>query len=297
MSMAKIGLAKMGMAKMGLTKMSFVNMGLLSRRLAVLTFLISFLALAASCGTVADSIVIVAGSTSVQPYAEVLAEDYALIRPEVEVDVQGGGSSAGITAARSGTADIGMSSRHLKDSESDLWSVEIALDGLAVIIHPSNPINDLPLERIMDIYTGSIVNWRDLGGADANIHVIAREESSGTRSAFEELVMNKKTITPKAIVQDSNGAVRQLVSGDRHAIGFISLGLVDDSVKAIALGGVKATLENVQNLTYKLYRPFLLVCSHEPEGANKEFIDFILSAEGRRILTSEGLITKNGGEK
>jgi phosphate transport system substrate-binding protein len=226
----------------------------------------------------------------VQPYAEVLAEDYALLFPEKIIDIQGGGSSAGITAARSGTADIGMSSRALTDKEMDLWSCEIAKDGLAIIVHPDNPVNDLTLGQICGIYTGKITGWDELGGGKAKIHKIAREEGSGTRSAFESLVMGKEQISPKAIVQDSNGAVRQLVSSDRNSIGFISLGLVDHTVKALLLDGIAPVRENVINNSYGLYRPFILVTENEPSGLVRQFIDFVLSKEGQQILVHEGLV-------
>jgi len=245
----------------------------------------------AACGGRAENAVIVAGSTSVQPYAEILAEDFYHLYPEIEIDIQGGGSSAGITAAESGTADIGMSSRHLKESEAGLWAVEIAKDGLAVIVHPNNPIGDLSLAQIQAIYAQNILFWSELGGNATKIHVITREEGSGTRSAFEELVMGKELhITPKAIVQDSNGAVRQLVMDDPNAIGFISLGLVDGTVKALRLGGIAAMRENVIDGSYTLFRPFLFVAIEEPEGAARQFIDYILSSDGQQLLTREGLI-------
>lgn len=252
---------------------------------------LSLLLLAATaCGNQRDLTVIVAGSTSVQPFAELLAEEYLHIDPEGEVDVQGGGSSAGITAVESGTADIGMSSRTLKESERHLWSVEIAKDGLAIIVHPDNQVGDLSIRQLCGIYTGAVANWKEVGGADAKIHLITREEGSGTRSAFEELVMGEDAISPRSIVQDSNGAVRQLVSGDVNSIGFVSLGLVDDTVKAVRMDGVEPTWENISNGGYSLYRPFLYVTKYEPEGHVKSFIDYTLSAEGQRLLTSEGLI-------
>jgi phosphate transport system substrate-binding protein len=247
------------------------------------------------CSKKPDAAIVVAGSTSVQPYAEVLAEEYMIVHPKAEIDIQGGGSSAGITAARSGTADIGMSSRALKIDEQDLWYVVIAKDGLAVIVHPSNPIQDLSLQQIRDIYAASITDWSQIGGNKAKIHVIAREEGSGTREAFTSLVMGKSEITPRAIVQDSNGAVRQLVSDDPNAIGFISLGLVNDRVKALRLGGIAPTHDNVVNGSYNLSRPFLFIASAEPTGATRDFIDFILSEEGQRILSDEGLIPLSEG--
>jgi len=229
----------------------------------------------------------------VQPYVEILAEEYAILHPETVIDVQGGGSSAGITAVESNTADIGMSSRHLKESEQDLWSVEITKDGLAIIVNPKNPVGNLTLEQLCDIYAGGIVNWRQLGGEDKKIHIIAREEGSGTRSAFEELVMGERRISPRAIVQDSNGAVRQLVADDPYSIGFISLGLVDvgeKPVKALRIDGTEASRDNIINGSYKLYRSFILVAKEEPSGPILQFIDYIHSPEGRRILSDEGLI-------
>ena len=242
---------------------------------------------------------IIAGSTSVQPYVEVLVEDYVLLYPDRIIDVQGGGSSAGIQAVESLTAQIGMSSRNLRESEEYLWSERIAKDGLAIIVNPGNPVSDLTLDQIRSIYTADIVNWRELdeNGPDARIHIITREEGSGTRSAFEELVMDEKRITPRAIVQDSNGAVRQLVADDPNSIGFISLGLVnigERPVKALRIDGVLPTIMNVKNEYYKLYRSFLFVSLEKPTGNVMEFIEFIRSHEGQRIMEERGLIPEYG---
>lgn len=257
---------------------------------AAIALLVLLMCVLSACGGMRDSAVIVAGSTSVQPYAELLVEEFALRYPNSRIDVQGGGSSAGITAAESGAAEIGMSSRALKESERDLWSAEIAKDGLAIIISPDNPLGNLTLEQIRNIYTGAVTNWNELGGRDARIHIISREEGSGTRSAFEELVMDKSYITPKAIIQDSNGAVRQLVASDKNSIGFISLGLVDETVKAVKLGGIEPTWETVSDGSYSLYRPFLFISAGEPTGQAKQFIEFTLSQEGQNILINEGLV-------
>lgn len=258
-------------------------------RAAVIAAWVLSVNLLTSCNQARDGL-IMAGSTSVAPYAEILAEDFMRLHPGTNIDVQGGGSAAGITAAEAGIADIGMSSRSLKNEEQALWSVEIAKDGLAVIVNPQNPVGDLSLEQIRDIYAGTITNWKEVGGPDHKIHLIAREEGSGTRSAFESLVMGETWITAKAIVQDSNGAVRLLVGDDPNSIGFISLGLVNPAVKALKLGGVAATRENVVNGSYGLFRPFLFVSQSEPTGLIKEFVDFVLSREGQQILANEGLI-------
>lgn len=257
--------------------------------LIIFMIFVSIMILTSACGTNSEAVIIVAGSTSVQPYAEILAEEYELLYPEKVVYIQGGGSSAGIASVQSETADIGMSSRPLKDSEQ-VWSVEIAKDGLALIIHPDNPVQNLTLEQVRGIYAQTITNWNEVGGQDASIHIISREEGSGTRSAFEELVMDKEFITPKAIVQASNGSVKQLVSSDKNSVGFISLGLVDETVKSVRLDGVEATVENVMNGSYTLFRPFLFVTDTEPEGLAKQFIDFALSSEGQKILMNEGLV-------
>ena len=243
--------------------------------------------------------IIIAGSTSVQPYAEILAEEYALLNSDHEIDVQGGGTAAGITASQSGTADIGMSSRNLKEKELDngLWWIEIARDGLAVIVHPDNLIKNLTFEQLRDIYSGKILNWNEVGGQDAKIHLIAREEGSGTRSAFEDLVMGNQRITPKAIVQNSNGSVKQLVTNDQYAIGFISLGLVNNQVIALKLNGVAATHENIVNGSYELYRPYLFITKSEPTGTTKQFIEYVQSNEGQQILTKKGLIPIEKGIK
>jgi phosphate transport system substrate-binding protein len=259
----------------------------------IVPVLLALMCLLAACGGGRDAAFIIAGSTSVQPYIEILAEDYALSHPEKVIDIQGGGSSAGITAVESGTAEIGMSSRNLKESEMHLWSIEITKDGLAIIVNPDNPVSDLMPEQILGIYAGDITNWSQLGGRDARIHIITREEGSGTRSAFEEMVMDGRRITPRAIVQDSNGAVRMLVADDPNSIGYISLGLVDVGerpVKALLIDGVAPTRENVLNGSYTMFRSFLFVALREPEGYAKQFIDYVRSPEGQRVLAEEGLI-------
>ena len=260
----------------------------------LVAILILSMSLMTACGGRVDS-VIVSGSTSVHPYVEVLAEEFALLAPGNQVDVQGGGSSAGIMAVEYGIADIGMSSRPLREQEEHLWVIEIAKDGLAMIVHPQNPVNHLSLEQVRSIYTGALQNWSLVGGTDTRIHVIAREEGSGTRDAFEDLVMGGLRITPRAIVQSTNGSVRQLVAGDPNAIGFISLGLINEQVQGVYLDGVAPTAENVRNDSYSLYRSFLFVALERPTGLTAEFINFILSDTGKELMTQEGLVPTEKG--
>jgi len=232
----------------------------------------------------------VAGSTSIQPFADQWAEVFMARLPGRVINVQGGGSSAGIQAALSGAAQIGMSSRELKPEEKVLKEFIVAWDGLAIIVHPSNPVDDLSLEKVREIFAGRIISWKEVGGLDRKIHVVTREEGSGTRGAFQEMVMHGERITKKAIVQDSNGTVREVVAGDPYAIGYISLGLLEPRVKAIKLDGVEASIENVVRGNYKLIRPFILVTHGEPAQEARDFIQFILSEEGQNLIQKQGLI-------
>jgi phosphate transport system substrate-binding protein len=234
--------------------------------------------------------VIVAGSTSIQPFADRWAEVFDKKHPGVFVNIQGGGSSAGIQAAKSGAADIGMSSRALKLDEKDLLEIIVAHDGLAIIAHPSNPVHGLRQIEVRQIFSGEIPNWSYLGGPDKPITVVTREEGSGTRGAFQELVMGKERIFRGAIVQDSNGTVREIVANDPNAIGYISLGLVDRRVRTMALDGVAPSEASINAKTYKLVRPFLFVTRGELSGLAREFVDFILSPEGQDMARREGLL-------
>lgn len=228
----------------------------------------------------------IAGSTSMQPLSEELADAFMKKNPNVSVMVSGGGSSAGIKAAQNGTADIGASSRELTPEEKrGLTETVIARDGIAIIVNSKNSVSELTLEQIRKIFAGEITNWKDVGGKDAPIHVFTREEGSGTRGAFEEIVMGKdKKITGKAGVQNSTGAIRTAVEQDENAIGYISLGSVNEKVKAVAVDGVKPNEETVLNGAYKISRPFIYLTKGAPAGVVKAYIDFVLSPEGQKIV-------------
>lgn len=232
------------------------------------------------------------GSTSIQPFAELLAEEFHHVQPQANVpEVQGGGSTAGIQALRSGIADIGMCSRALKPEEAaELRPIVIARDGLAVIVHRSNPVGALSLLQVRGIFSGQITNWRDVGGRDMPVRPIVREEGSGTREAFMHSVMGKSRVSRKALVQESNGSVKELVHNDPGAVGFMSLGLVGHEVKAVAVDGVPPTPEAVTAGRYPLARPFLFVVKGDVRPEMQAFIDFALSAQGQKLLESEGLV-------
>lgn len=231
----------------------------------------------------------ITGSTSVQPLSEELASAFMEQNQGVEINVAGGGSGAGIKAAQEGTADIGASSRELKEEEKGLNETVIAKDGIAIVIHPDNAVEGLTLEETQKIFAGEITDWKDVGGEGGAINVFTREEGSGTRDAFEEIVMGDAKISAKAGVQNSTGAVRTAVSGDVNGIGYISLGSLDESVTALKIDDVEATNETIQDGTYKVARPFLYLTKEEPEGVVKAFIDFVLSAEGQEIV-ADGFI-------
>jgi phosphate transport system substrate-binding protein len=239
----------------------------------------------------------VAGSTSVEPFAELLGEEYMKTHPGSNIYVQGGGSTAGVVAARTHAANIGMSSRSLLPEEKDLLGITVARDAIAVIVHPRNPIRDLPPDKIVGIFSRRIKTWDELGWDSHPIVVVTREEGSGTRETFQKLVMKDEEITLAALVQDSNGAIRQVVSNDSHAIGYISLGLVNEKVKALNISGVEPTVANIEAGTYKLVRPFLFVFDKPPSGREKEFLDFVLSPKGQRLLEKEGLVPATFGAK
>ncbi|MBN1972489.1 MAG: phosphate ABC transporter substrate-binding protein [Sedimentisphaerales bacterium] len=257
--------------------------------LLLFVFLIFF----AGCKDSSDRPVNVIGSTSIQPFAELLAEEFLKINPDETIDVQGGGSTAGIQAIANEIADIGMCSRTLKEEENSVdTAIEIARDGLAVVVHKSNPVNDLTIEQIQMLFSGQIQNWKSLGGNDMPVRLIMREEGSGTREAFIKLVMDKKIVSRKALVQESNGAVKELVRLDPAAVGYMSLGLVGEELKSLHVNGVEPLAEQVKSGKYKLSRPFLFVLKTNSQlrPQAQEFIDFVLSDLGQKILESEGLI-------
>ena len=191
----------------------------------------------------------------------------------------------------SGAAQVGMMSRELAASENELTPVVIANDAIALVVHPSNPIEGLTKEQIRMVFSGEVTDWSQVGGQPGRINVVSREEGSGTRGAFDELVMEKTSVLARAVVQDSNGAVRETVAGDKAGIGYISLGLVDDRVKALPVGGAAPTIENARAGTYTLVRPFLFVHKGQLDTHAKDFVDFVTGEEGRRILSAEGLVT------
>lgn len=235
-------------------------------------------------------VVNIAGSTSVMPFTEKLAEHFMMEKPTFIINVQSGGSTAGIHACMTKTVGIGMSSRDLKDDEKALNEITICLDGIALIVHPDNPVKSLKLSQVRDIFSGKIKSWRQLGWLDRSIDAVTREEGSGTRGAFEELVMNKNEIDDGIMVQDSNGSVKEVVATDPYAMGYVSLGMVDERVAAVSVDGVKPTVKAIKSKRYKIVRPFLFLTLGTPTGDAMTFINYVLSKGGQELLKKEGLI-------
>lgn len=235
--------------------------------------------------------VTLAGSTAFQPFAEKLAENYAAAHPSVQIDVQGGGSAVGVQSALTGAAQIGMADLlELPPEAQSLTSTVVARDGIAIIVHSSNPLSGLKASQAREVFSGRIVNWKSLGGTDAPIRVISREEGSGTRRSFDKMVLGKEKLAAGALFQNSNGTIREAVASDPAAIGYLSIGLVNDKVKALAYDGVAPINENVKKGTYPLARPVYFLTKGTPSEAAKAFIDYVVSDEAQRILEHEGLI-------
>jgi len=229
----------------------------------------------------------VGGSTSVTPLMELFAEEYQKAKPHIKVNINGTGSGDGIKNAGV-LYQIGMSSRELTPAEQGqgLKETIVAIDGIAAIVNSANPVGDLSIEQIRNIYTGAITDWSQVsGGAKrGKIAVISREEGSGTRGAFEELVGFQGKLLAGANESTSTGAIKAGIAQNPDAIGYISLGSVDDTIKAISVGGVAASNANVVNGSYKIARPFILLTGSNLHAESKAFADWTLSPQGQAIV-------------
>ena len=235
------------------------------------------------------------GSTSMEKLANAVAESFMEKYPNVTVTAEFTGSSAGIESVLAGSVDIGNSSRNLKDDEKSAGAAEniVAIDGIAVVADPANKVEDLTKDQLVSIYTGETKNWSEVGGDDQAIVVVGREAGSGTRGAFEEL-LDIADACVYANELDSTGAVMAKVASTPGAIGYVSLDVVDDSVKALKLDGVDATEENIKAGNYALSRPFVMATKGEISEQKTEvqaLFDYLTSDEGKALIKSVGLIT------
>jgi len=238
------------------------------------------------CGHSQSGTITEGGSSTVQPLADKWAEAFMAKNPDVNIIVQGGGSSAGVKGCAQGTFDIGAASRELKSSEASQWPdlvvTHVAADGVAIVVHPSSSIANLTLEEVKNIFAnGSNDTWT----------VISREEGSGTREVFEKKVMVGTEIASNAEFLPSNGAVKQKVASTANAIGYISIGYVDLSVKALSIGGVACNKDNCRSGSYPVTRYLNFITKGDTEDLIKRFIDFCLSSEGQKIVEEEGYVS------
>ena len=233
------------------------------------------------------------GSTSMEKVINSLGESFMAQNKDVKFTYNPTGSGSGIQAVSEGRCDIGLSSRALKDDEkaSGLVETTLALDGIAIVVNPENPVSDLDVDTIAKIYTGEITNWKDVGGDDAEIVLIGREAGSGTRDGFESITDTKDACAYRQELT-STGDVINTVSTNPNAIGYASLSAVGDSVKALTVGGVEATEDTVRDGSYVVQRPFVLVTKEGTElsAAAQAFFDYALSADAADIIAAAGAV-------
>ncbi len=245
----------------------------------------------------ADTLV-VKGSTTVFPIAQAAARIYMKNHPGVNITVSGTGSGDGIKELIDKTTDIANSSRDLKKEEKDLARENgvnltahlIAVDAIVPIVHPDNPVKDLTIEQLNLIYQGKITDWKKVGGPSKGIVVISRDTSSGTYDTWEEKILHKAKVTPRAQIQESNGTVVQAVSRNKFAIGYIGIGYVKKSVRSVRVNSVYASMRTAQSGQYPIARPLFMFTDGQPAGIAGEFIRFLLSVEGQGIVKDQGFV-------
>lgn len=232
------------------------------------------------------------GSTTVLPIAQKAAEVFMKKNPNVKIYVSGSGSGTGIKALIDNTTHIATSSREAKDKEIAagkekgvvLTSHTVALDGIVPVVHPSMKINDITLEQLRDIYTGKIKSWKELGGPNRPISVVSRDTSSGTYEVWEEKVLKGDKVRPDALLVASNGQAVQTVAQNRYAIGYIGIGYIDKSIKVLKVNGLTASAQNIRDGSWPIARPLFMYTNGKPSGMIENFINFVLSKEGQKIV-------------
>jgi phosphate transport system substrate-binding protein len=240
----------------------------------------------------------VTGSTTVFPIAQAAADAYMEKNLKADIQVSGGGSGVGVQAIGEGTTDIGMSSREITDAEKakypGLVPIDVATDAVVIIVNPSNPVTSLTLDQIRGIYNGTYQGWNSVGGSLTYPVVIGRDSASGTRVYFSEAVMKNEKYRPDMREMNSNGAVKQTVAQTPGAIGYVGLGFIDSTVKAIKVYSngqpVAPTIATVLAHQYPVSRPLYMITKGQPAGLAKDYIDFILSPDGQKIVQDQGFV-------
>ncbi len=260
--------------------------------------LAALLSLGLASPALASEEVVINGSTTVLPVVQKTAEAFMEENPNAVLAISGGGSGNGIKAIIDNLCDIAMASRDIKSSEVKLAESKgvkpmrhvVAVDALLPAVHPSNPVKNLTVAQLADIYMGKVKNWEEVGGPDAKIVVISRDTSSGTYETWQEKILGKKRVTPAALLQASNGAVVQAVAKNKNAIGYIGYGYVDGSTKVVNVDGLEATEENALSGKWPIARELYLFTNGEPQGTAKAFLDYLLSSKGQALVKEVGFI-------
>jgi phosphate transport system substrate-binding protein len=242
--------------------------------------------------------IVIKGSTTVLPIAQATLEAYMKANPGANISLSGGGSGEGIKAIIDGTADIGNSSREIKKTEIELAKSKgvtpvetvVAIDAIVPIVNPRNPVQNLTLDQLSQIYQGKIMNWKEVGGEDLEIVVVSRDSSSGTFEAWGELVLKGAKVSPRAQLQASNGAIDQAVSKNKYAIGYVGLGYLEKSVKALTVNGITASEKTALSKEYPVSRFLYMYTNGEPKGETAKYIKFVLSPAGQALVKKEGFV-------
>ncbi|MFP5257576.1 MAG: PstS family phosphate ABC transporter substrate-binding protein [Acidobacteriota bacterium] len=248
----------------------------------------------------ADTTIKVDGSTTVLPIMQKVVEAYMKAHPDVKITVSGGGSGNGIKALLDGATDVAMASRAIEPKELDLAKTKniapnqivCAIDAIVPIVNPANKLSAVTLAQLKDLYTGKITSWKDLGG-EGPVVVVSRDTSSGTYETWEGLVMKKERVFPGALMQASNGAVVQAVSKNKNAMGYVGIGYLDASTKGLTVDGIEATAENAKSKKYPISRDLYIYTNGAPAGAVKGLVDFLLGAEGQKLVKEAGFVPLN----
>lgn len=256
------------------------------------------LTIAASGPAFAKETVTISGSTTVLPVMQKISEHIMKKDPSLAIELSGGGSGNGIKALNDGLTQVAMSSRKIKDSEVKAaasknvspYEIAVAIDAIVPIVNPKNGVADISLDNLRKVFKGEIKNWKELGGSDAPIVLISRDTSSGTFETWESLVMKKERISPRALLQNSNGTVVQGVAKNPNAIGYIGLGYVVPSIKAVNIGGVHASSQTAANKSWPLSRELFLYTNGVPAQAVKKITDYCLSEEGQNLAKEAGFV-------
>lgn len=263
------------------------------------------LCLLVGAGTALAENIVIKGSTTVLPIAQAALEVYMQANPGAKISLSGGGSGEGIKALIDGSTNIATSSREIKESEVELAKTKgvnptaavVAIDAIVPIVNPKNRVKDLTIDQLSQIYQGKITNWKEVGGEDLQMVVISRDSSSGTFESWNELVLNKAKVTPRAQMQASNGAIVQAVSKNRYALGYIGLGYIDKSVSVLTVSGIRASVKTAIAKEYPIARPLYMYTNGAPKGETAKFIAFVLGSEGQKIVAREGFIPVAGAVK